>query len=94
MRAAVLDDDGLKVREWPEPKPKQGEALVSLTKVGICGSDVHFVIDGTARTAYRPIVLGHEPAGRVEALDPATDGPPAGSQVATNPLITCQECER
>ena len=35
MRAAVLDVDGLKVREWPEPEPGPGEVLVSLTKVGI-----------------------------------------------------------
>lgn len=93
MRAAVLDDD-LLVRDWPEPEPRQGEALVSLTKVGICGSDTHFVLDGTARPAYRPIVLGHEPAGRVEALGPDTEGPTAGTRVAIIPLITCQECDR
>ena len=94
MRAAVLDDHGLTVRDWPEPEPGPGEALVSLSKVGICGSDTHFVIDGTARTAYTPIVLGHEPAGRVEALGPGTDGPATGTRVAIIPLITCQACDR
>jgi D-arabinose 1-dehydrogenase-like Zn-dependent alcohol dehydrogenase len=93
MRAAVLSDD-LRVQDWPEPEPKRGEALVSLNKVGICGSDTHFVIDGTARPAYRPIVLGHEPAGRVEALGPDTEGPAIGTRVAIIPLITCQECDR
>jgi D-arabinose 1-dehydrogenase-like Zn-dependent alcohol dehydrogenase len=93
MRAAVLSDD-LRVQDWPEPEPKQGEALVSLAKVGICGSDTHFVIDGTARPAYRPIVLGHEPAGRLEALGPDTEGPAIGKRVAIIPLITCQECDR
>jgi D-arabinose 1-dehydrogenase-like Zn-dependent alcohol dehydrogenase len=94
MRAAVLDDDGLAVREWDEPEAREGEALVALTKVGICGSDAHFVIDGTARPAYRPIVLGHEPAGVVEALGPGTDGPAPGTRVAIVPLITCRECDR
>lgn len=94
MRAAVLDDSGLTVREWPEPEPGPGEALISLSKVGICGSDTHFVIDGTARTKYLPIVLGHEPAGRVEALGPDTVGPAAGTRVAVIPLITCQNCDR
>lgn len=93
MRAAVLDD-GLAVREWPEPEPGPGEALVSLTKVGICGSDTHFAIDGTARPAFRPIILGHEPCGRVEALGPGAEGPAVGSRVAIIPLITCRECER
>src|SRR4051812_44389735 len=93
MRAAVLDHD-LAVREWPEPEPGPGKALVALTKVGICGSDVHFVIDGTARTAFRPIILGHEPAGRVEALGPGTEGPEPGTRVAIIPLISCYECDR
>ena len=94
MRAAVLDADGLKVREWPEPEPGPGEALISLTKVGICGSDTHFVIDGSARTAFMPIVLGHEPCGYVEALGPDTEGPAPGTRVAIVPLITCGECDR
>lgn len=96
MRAAVLDDSGLQVREWeaPEPEPGPGEALVALTKVGICGSDVHFVIDGSMQTRFRPIVLGHEPAGRVEALGPGTDGPAPGTRVAIIPLVSCHECDR
>src|SRR3954468_16967143 len=93
MRAAVLDHD-LAVREWPEPEPGPGAALVALTKVGICGSDVHFVIDGGARAAVRPIILGHEPAGRVEALGPDTEGPPPGTRVAIIPLISCYECDK
>lgn len=94
MRAAVLDEQGLSVREWPEPEPGPGEALVSLTKVGICGSDTHFVIDGSARTAFMPIVLGHEPCGYLEALGPDTEGPALGTRVAIVPLITCGTCDR
>jgi threonine dehydrogenase-like Zn-dependent dehydrogenase len=94
MRAAVLDADGLTVREWPDPEPGPGEALISLTKVGICGSDAHFVIDGSAKTAFMPIVLGHEPCGYVEALGPDTEGPAPGTRVAVAPLITCGTCDR
>jgi threonine dehydrogenase-like Zn-dependent dehydrogenase len=93
MRAAVLDEE-LTVREWEAPEPGPGEALVALTKVGICGSDVHFVIDGTARTRFRPIILGHEPAGRVEALGPGTEGPAPGTRVAIVPLVSCMKCDR
>ena len=94
MRAAVLDDSGLTVREWPDPEPRVGEARIALTKVGICGSDTHFVIDRTARTAYLPIVLGHEPCGYVDALGPDTEGPAPGTRVAIVPLITCGHCDR
>lgn len=92
MRAAVLTETELSVREWKEPEPGPGEALVALTKVGICGSDVHFAIDGTAKTRFLPIVLGHEPAGRVEALGPGTEGPAPGTRVAIVPLVSCMEC--
>lgn len=94
MRAAVLEGGRLLVRDWPRPEPGPGEALVRLTKVGICGSDVHFVIDGTARTAFEPIILGHEPAGVVEALGPGAAGPAPGSRVCIMPLVTCMACER
>jgi threonine dehydrogenase-like Zn-dependent dehydrogenase len=93
MRAAVLTEAGLSVREWKEPEPGPGEALVALTKVGICGSDVHFAVDGTTKPRFLPIVLGHEPAGTVEALGPDTDGPPIGTRVAIVPLVTCMECD-
>ncbi len=95
MRAAVLDDAGeLTVREWPEPEPAPGEVLVSLSKVGICGSDVHFVIDKSSKTSYTPIVLGHEPCGRVEALGAGVEGIEVGSRVVILPLITCMKCDR
>jgi threonine dehydrogenase-like Zn-dependent dehydrogenase len=94
VRAAVLSDAGLSVREWPEPEPAPGEALVSLSKVGICGSDVHFVLDGSAKPAFLPIVLGHEPCGRVEALGPGTAGPEPGTRVAIIPLLHCGACSR
>lgn len=93
MRAAVFDER-LEVREWPDPEPGPGEALVALSKVGICGSDAHFVVDGTAQPSVRPIVLGHEPCGRVQALGPGTDGPAPGTRVALVPLLTCGECDR
>ena len=97
MRAAVLEGGQLLVREWPRPQPGPGKALVRLTKVGICGSDVHFVIDGTAKTAFEPIVLGHEPAGVVAALGPGTAGPGVaapGTRVCLMPLVTCMTCDR
>jgi len=95
MRAAVLDAEGFGVREWDAPAdPGPGEVLVAPVRVGICGSDAHFVIDGSAKTDYLPIVLGHEAAGIVEALGPGVEGPPVGTRVSLIPLVTCQQCDR
>ena len=98
MRAAVLrgaaGDGRLAVERVPVPDPSVGEARVRVLRTGICGSDLHFVLDGTARTAYTPIILGHESVGVVDELGPATAGPAPGTRVAIVPLVTCVACAR
>src|ERR1700683_582119 len=61
------------------------EALVRVTAVGICGSDLHWWTEGAigdAKLAH-PLVLGHEGAGVIES------GSRAGQRVAIDPAITC-----
>jgi L-iditol 2-dehydrogenase len=68
--------------------PGEHEALVRVTAVGICGSDLHWWTEGAigdARLAH-PLVLGHEGAGVIES------GPRAGQRVAIDPAITCGTC--
>ena len=49
-------------------KPWAREVLVRTAATGVCHSDLH-VVDGVGRFALdRPIVLGHEGAGVVEAV--------------------------
>lgn len=93
MRAAVLDNDGFRVRDWEDPELTPGDILVAPTKVGICGSDVHFVIDKSVPTRFVPIVLGHEPAGRVVEVSDQSDRHLLGQRVAVNPLVACESCE-
>jgi D-arabinose 1-dehydrogenase-like Zn-dependent alcohol dehydrogenase len=93
MRAAVLDD-GVTIRDWDDPQAGPGEVLVAPQKVGICGSDVHFAIDGTAVPRFRPIILGHEAMGVVVAAGPDTDAPPPGTRVSIIPLISCHACDQ
>ena len=96
MRAAVLTGPAgngeFRVMEVSTPSPGPGEALVRLHMSGICGSDVHFVLDGTAETAYTPIILGHEPVGTVVALGDGATGVALGTRVSIVPLVTCMEC--
>ena len=98
MRAAVLRGEAgsgdLVVTDVPVPAPGPGEVLVRVLRTGICGSDVHFVLDGRARPAYTPIVLGHESVGVVEALGEGVTTPAPGTRVSVVPLITCGVCPR
>ncbi len=36
----------MEIREVPVPEPKEGEVLIRVEYVGICGSDVHYFHDG------------------------------------------------
>ncbi len=64
------------------------------SKRSASAAQTHFVIDKSSKTAYAPIVLGHEPYGRVEQLGDGVEGPEVGSRVVIMPLITCMECDR
>ena len=98
MRAAVLAGEAgattFSVTEVARPEPGAGEVLIKVLRSGICGSDVHFVHDAWAATAFRPIVLGHEAVGVVAAHGTAGAGPPVGTRVSIHPVIACGTCDR
>ena len=79
----------LRFEDGPTPQPGQGEALVRVTAVGLCGSDLHWYSFGENGSAHLngPIILGHEFAGIVES------GKFAGQHVAVDPAIPCGMCE-
>ncbi|WP_182111391.1 MULTISPECIES: zinc-binding dehydrogenase [unclassified Actinotalea] len=91
MRAARLHGVGdLRIDEVDEPVPGEGESLVRVTAVGLCGSDLHWFADGGIgdATLSEPLVLGHELAGVVEG------GPHHGRRVALDPADPCGRCEQ
>jgi threonine dehydrogenase-like Zn-dependent dehydrogenase len=92
MRALVYTGPRkLEYRDWPDPKPGPGEALVRVHAVAVCGSDLHGWL-GHSRGRVPPLVLGHEIAGEVVEVR----GPDAtlqrGARVAVYPLLGCEQC--
>lgn len=80
----------LQLQEYPEPELIDGEVVLKIDAVGICGSDMHAYHGHDPRR--RPgLVLGHEFSGTVVAT--ATSQINIGSRVTANPLITCGQCE-
>lgn len=55
------------VRELPEPDPSEGEVLVAVEAVGVCGTDREILAGdyGAAPEGEDLLVLGHESIGRV-----------------------------
>jgi threonine dehydrogenase-like Zn-dependent dehydrogenase len=97
VRAVVLRDGRLEVRETPDPVPGPGELLLRTLSTAICASDVHFmdhpelgVNDPTGRSLYdadRDIVLGHEFVGEVIGHGAGcTDQFPVGTRVTSMPV--------
>ncbi len=90
MKALRLHGIGdLRLADEPAPIPGPAEALVRVTAVGICGSDLHWYDESRIGDAVltRPLVLGHEAAGVI------VDGSRAGQRVAIDPQVPCGTCE-
>jgi len=86
MKAARIHGAGdIHLHEEPEPKPGENEALVRVTAVGICGSDIHWLREGGIGSdrVVAPLILGHECAGIIES------GPRKGERVAIDPACPC-----
>jgi alcohol dehydrogenase len=73
-------------RDEPEPAIGEGDVLIEVDAVGICGSDMH-AYHGHDPRRKPPLILGHELVGRI------VRGPGAGRRATVNPLITCGHCE-
>jgi len=74
MKAALLDNGQVRIDEVAKPEPRHEEALVRLTAAGVCHSDLHLVRgDWPGFNAPRPMKLGHEGIGVVEALGPGAE---------------------
>ncbi|MEM7253141.1 MAG: Zn-dependent alcohol dehydrogenase [Pseudomonadota bacterium] len=69
MKAAVFHKahQPLEIEDVSIDKPQAREVLVRTGATGVCHSDLHFV-DGDLPGGRRPMVMGHEAAGVVEAI--------------------------
>jgi len=101
LAARLHGPANVRVEQVPHPGlPGPGQVLLRVKAVGICGSDLHVFrhaeIGGIR--VERPLILGHEFAGIVEAAAPdSLDGNfqplEPGTRVAVDPAQPCGRCE-
>ncbi len=73
-------------------KPRGREVIVRSVATGVCHSDLH-VVDGQGRFPLdKPIVLGHEGAGVVEAVGPEVTSVRVGDHVVACLSGFCGDC--
>jgi L-iditol 2-dehydrogenase len=97
MQAAFLYGiRDVRLERCPIPMPGAGEVLLQIAAVGVCGSDVHYYLEGRIghQVVSDPIIMGHEFSARIAALGEGVGGLEMGQLVAVDPAIACGECEQ
>jgi len=91
MKAIVCQEPfRLDIVTRPEPNPGDGEVLIRIKCVGLCGTDYHIYGGRHPFVAY-PRVMGHELAGEVVSA-PAGSAFQRGQVVTINPYLACGRC--
>lgn len=80
----------LKLEQRPKPSRADGEVLVRIRRIGVCGTDMHIFTGNQPYLSY-PRVMGHELAGEVDEA-PEGSGLAPGDPVYIIPYIACGTC--
>lgn len=95
MRAVIVHaPHDLRVERTTLDTLGPGDVRVRVEAGGICGSDLHYFHAGGfgAVRIKEPMILGHEIAGRVEAVGAEVSNVAAGDLVAVSPSLPCEAC--
>ena len=92
MKYIVCDEPGsFSFLEREMPVRKAGEALLRMTRVGICGTDLH-AFQGNQPFFSYPRILGHELAAEIVEIDANDKGLAVGDKVIIMPYLSCGSC--
>jgi alcohol dehydrogenase/L-iditol 2-dehydrogenase len=86
MKAVVqtrMEKGAVELREMPVPEIGEGEVLLRVKGVGVCGSDVHQYHNTQSWKVNVPVVLGHEFGGVVAAVGKGVKGFSEGDRVVS-----------
>ncbi|MCU0362559.1 MAG: galactitol-1-phosphate 5-dehydrogenase [Bacteroidales bacterium] len=87
MKALVLEEyNKLVYKDVPDAVAEDGEVLVEVKAVGICGSDVHGM-DGSTGRRIPPIIMGHEASGVIKRCGKDVHGWSEGDRVTFDSTI-------
>src|SRR5215831_4305433 len=73
------------------PVPKNGEVLLRVRRVGICGTDLHIFQGHLDHRVPKGGIIGHETFAEV-AEAPAGSGFETGDRVVVEPVVSCGAC--
>jgi L-iditol 2-dehydrogenase len=89
----ALEPLAVELREIPIPEIGDGEVLLQVGAVSVCGSDVHQAHKTHSWPVNVPVVLGHEFGGTVAKLGRGVRGFREGDRVVSETAaVICGEC--
>lgn len=94
MKAAILEKrgaDGLRVRDFPKPERRPGEALMRIKAAGLNRVDLYMRDNGAGITHQLPQILGVEGAGEIVEADPDSGLKP-GMKAVLYSAAFCGSC--
>lgn len=92
MKAFVLQKPGeARIETVPEAKAAEGEALLRVRRVGLCGTDLSSWRGKNPLVSY-PRIPGHEIAATIVELPHGTPGLSVGMDVTLSPYKSCGAC--
>ncbi|KIJ61605.1 hypothetical protein HYDPIDRAFT_115767 [Hydnomerulius pinastri MD-312] len=96
QRAAVLHGPkDLRIEDRPVWPPQYNHAQVAIKSTGLCGSDLHYYLEGRNGdfALQASLVLGHESAGVIVSVGPGVKNLVPGQRVAIEAGVMCKQCD-
>lgn len=95
MKAIIFKGPGeFAIEERPIPQiQNQDDVKIRVLGVGICGSDLHALMNPPMHPAKPGIIFGHEFCGRVVEIGSGVSGITVGDKVVIDPHPPCGYCD-
>lgn len=87
----------MRMSDVAEPVLKgPGDVKIKMVAVGVCGSDVHYYVNGRigSQVVKYPFPVGHEGSGKVVETGSSVTRVKPGDIVAIEPAIYCGKCDQ
>jgi threonine dehydrogenase-like Zn-dependent dehydrogenase len=92
MKALIIQKPGeIAVGDAPEPTSRQGEVLLRVRMIGLCGSDLNTYRGKNPMVSF-PRIPGHEIAATVEDVRDSASALKPGMNVTLSPYTSCGQC--
>ncbi|CAK9804355.1 Sorbitol dehydrogenase [Anthophora plagiata] len=95
LTAILYGINDIRLEQTPIEEPEKDEVLIQMGCVGICGSDVHYLVNGRIGdfVVREPMIIGHESSGVVVKLGQNVKNLKVGDRVAIEPGVSCRMCK-